>query len=154
MSALARDDTRNATKPSLTLKRRINAAPAQIYAAWTDPALILRWFGPDSGEVLEAETDVRVGGRYHIAFRTDDGERHDVSGVYHEVLPGEKLVFTWAWRTTPERESMVTVRIKPDGDGSILTLVHEQFFNEEARDNHRTGWSGALDKLERVAPTF
>ncbi|MEX2296172.1 MAG: SRPBCC domain-containing protein [Dongiaceae bacterium] len=154
MSATAAAGPRTETRPSLTLKRRIKAAPAKIYAAWTDPALILRWFGPDSGEVLEAETDVRVGGRYHIAFRTGDGERHDVSGVYHEVLPGEKLVFTWAWRTTPERESMVTVTFKPDADGTILTLLHERFFDEAARDNHRTGWSGALDKLERVAATF
>ncbi|MEX2200522.1 MAG: SRPBCC domain-containing protein [Dongiaceae bacterium] len=148
------DDSGSSTRPSLTLKRRIKAAPAKIYAAWTDPALIARWFGPDSGEVLETEVDVRVGGRYHIAFRTESGERHDVSGVYHEVLPDEKLVFTWAWRSTPERESMVTVTFKPDADGTILTLLHEKFFDETARDNHRMGWTGALDKLERVAPSF
>ena len=148
------DDSGSSTKPSLTLKRRIKAPPAKIYAAWTDPALILRWFGPDSGEVLEAETDIRIGGRYHIAFRTGNGERHDVGGVYREIVPGEKLVFSWAWRSTPERESLVTVTFKPDGDGTILTLLHERFFDETARDNHRTGWTGAIDKLERVAPTF
>jgi len=49
----------------------------------------------------------------------------------------------------PERESLVTVLIKPDGTGSILTLIHEQFFDEAARDRHHQGWTGCLDKLER-----
>lgn len=64
------------------------------------------------------------------------------------MVPGEKLVFTWAWRTTPERESLVSVALKRDGDGTVLTLTHEQFFDEAARDAHREGWTGALDKLE------
>jgi uncharacterized protein YndB with AHSA1/START domain len=64
-------------------------------------------------------------------------------------VPAEKLVFTWAWRTMPERESLVTILIKPDGTGSLLTLIHEQFFDEPARDRHQEGWTGCLDKLER-----
>jgi uncharacterized protein YndB with AHSA1/START domain len=138
-----------AVKPSLTLKRRLNAAPEKVYAAWTDPEKIVRWFGPDAGPVKHAETDVRTGGYYAIAFDTEDGEQHHVSGVYREVVPNRKLVFTWAWRTMPERESLVTILIKPDGDGALLTLIHEQFFDEPARDRHRAGWTGCLDKLER-----
>lgn len=138
-----------APKPSLTLKRRFKAPPAKVFAAWTEPDKILKWFGPDAGPVHEASTDVRVGGRYAVSFSTEDGEQHHVSGIYREVVPNEKLVFTWAWRTMPERESLVTVLIKPDGTGSLLTLIHEQFFDEPARDRHRQGWSGCLDKLER-----
>jgi uncharacterized protein YndB with AHSA1/START domain len=141
------------TKPSLTIKRRLKAPPAKVYAAWTDPAQITRWFGPAQAETLSAEADARVGGRYHVAFRTSDGERHDVSGVYRDVVPDEKLVFTWAWRTTPERESLVTVALARDGDGTMLTLTHEQFFDEPARDRHRSGWTGTLDKLERYVET-
>ena len=137
-----------ATKPSLTLKRRLNAPPAKVYAAWTEPAKIARWFGPQGAEVLRAEADVRVGGRYRVIFRVPDGEQHDVSGVYREVVPNQKLVFTWAWISTPERESLVTVALKRDGDGTLLTLTHEQFFDEPARDRHRSGWSGVLDNLE------
>ena len=136
-----------AEKPSLTLKRRLNAPPQNVYAAWTDPEKILKWFGPDSGPVAEAVTDVRVGGRYAITFSTEDGEQHHVSGVYREVVPGQKLVFTWAWRTTPERESLVTILIKPERTGSLLTLIHEQLFDEPTRDRHAQGWSGSLDKL-------
>jgi uncharacterized protein YndB with AHSA1/START domain len=137
-------------KPSLTLKRRLNAPAEKVYAAWTRPEQIAKWFGPDAGPVTRAETDVRPGGHYTIVFHTEDGEEHHVSGVYREVRPNEKLQFTWAWRSTPERESLVTVLIKPDGAGSILTLVHEQFFDEEARDRHQYGWTGTLNKLETL----
>jgi uncharacterized protein YndB with AHSA1/START domain len=138
-----------AVKPSLTLKRRLNAAPEKVYAAWTDAEKIAKWFGPDAGAVQHADTDVRTGGRYTVVFHTEDGEEHHVSGVYREVVPNEKLVFTWAWRSTPERKSLVTVLIKSDGAGSLLTLIHEQFFDEAARDRHEYGWTGCLNKLER-----
>jgi uncharacterized protein YndB with AHSA1/START domain len=65
------------------------------------------------------------------------------------VVPNQKLVFSWAWHSTPERESLVTVSLKPDGDGTLLTLTHEQLFDQAARDGHERGWLGALDKLER-----
>jgi uncharacterized protein YndB with AHSA1/START domain len=140
------------TKPSLTLKRRIRAAPAQVYAAWTDPEKLARWFGPKdtvAGSV-RAEVDVRPAGRYQMSFATDDGERHRVGGVYREVVPGSRLVFTWAWQSTPERESIVTVTLVPDGDGTLLTLHQEQLFDQKARDGHERGWTGSLDKLERL----
>ena len=146
-----------AVKPSLTLKRRLNAAPEKVYAAWTDPAQLAKWFGPKDIEALRVESDPRVGGRFSIVMRGTDAceetgaEEHHVSGVYREVVPNEKLVFTWAWRSTPERESLVTVLIKPDGAGSLLTLIHEQFFDEEARDRHEHGWTGCLDKLETLS---
>jgi uncharacterized protein YndB with AHSA1/START domain len=78
-----------------------------------------------------------------------DGETHDVSGIYREIVPNRKLVFSWAWRSTPERESLVTVQIEPDGNGCELVLMHQQFFDEAARDGHNHGWTGALLKLER-----
>jgi len=134
-------------KTSLTLKRRLKAPPTKVYGAWTEPDKLTKWFGPAGAETLEAETDARVGGRFHVLMRTADGELHGVSGIYREVVPDERLVFTWAWRTTPDRESLVTVTLKGDGDGTLLTLLHEQFFDEEARDRHNEGWSGALDKL-------
>ena len=138
-----------AVKPSLTLKRRLNAPPKRVFAAWTDPQKLMRWFGPEQIEMLRAEAEARVGGRFRLIMRGTDGEEHDVSGVYREVVPDRKRVFTWAWRTTPERESLVTVDIRPDGAGSQLTLTHEQFFDEAARDRHEHGWTGCLNKLER-----
>jgi uncharacterized protein YndB with AHSA1/START domain len=136
--------------PSLTIRRRIEAPPATVYGAWTDPEQLKRWWGPAAAQTLSAEADARVGGRFRVRFRTPDGEEHDVGGEYREAVPGERLVFTWRWRTMPERESLVTVLLRGDGDdATVLTLTHERFLDEAARDRHRYGWTGALDKLER-----
>jgi uncharacterized protein YndB with AHSA1/START domain len=138
------------TRPSLTLKRRLDAPPAKVYAAWTDPEKIARWFGPAqvvAGSV-RADIDARIGGRYRVSFKTADGEHNEVAGVYREMVPNQKLSFSWAWHSTPERESQVTVSLKPDGDGTLLTLLHEQLFDSAARDGHENGWIGTLDKLE------
>ncbi|MGE3968978.1 MAG: SRPBCC domain-containing protein [Dongiaceae bacterium] len=135
-------------KPSLTLKRRFAASPERLYAAWTEPEKMMRWWGPAGAVTLHAEADPRVGGRYRAIFRTPDGEEHDVSGVYREVERPRKLVFSWAWRSTPERESLVTVTFAPEGEGTLLTLLQEQFFDEKARDDHREGWGEGLDNLE------
>ena len=141
-----------ASKPSLTLKRRLKAPPEKVYEAWTQPAQMMRWWGGANETARTAETDLRVDGRFHVGFKGDNGEQHDVSGTYKEVVPNRKLVFSWAWRSTPERESQVTIDIKPDADGSILTLMHEQFFDEKARDDHERGWSFSLDQLEKLFP--
>ena len=136
-----------ATRPSLTLKRHIDATPEQVYAAWTEPKALAKWFGPGPGPVTLAETDLRVGGRYAIAFM-EDGEEHHISGTYLDVAPTEKLVFTWTWRHLPDQQSRVTVLIKPEGQGSLVTLIHEQFADAHIRDLHSKGWLGCLDELE------
>lgn len=141
-------------KPSLTIRRHLKATPDKVFAAWTEPEKLSRWFGPDPVEILRAETDLRIGGRWTIVGRSPDGEEHHVSGVYRELVQNQRLVFTWAWRSTPERESVVSIDIRPDGAGTMLTLTHEQFFDEPARDRHQMGWSGSLDKLERALPSL
>jgi uncharacterized protein YndB with AHSA1/START domain len=141
--------TATAVKPSLTIKRRFKAAPEKVYAAWIDPAKMSRWLGPPNVIKVNATTDAAVGGRYAIQMIVPDDE-HNVSGVYREVVPNRKLVFTWAWRSTPERESLVTVTFTPDGDGTLMTLHHEQFFDEAARDSHEKGWSVIVERLDAL----
>jgi uncharacterized protein YndB with AHSA1/START domain len=136
-------------KPSLTIRRRLKASPAKVFRAWTEPEQIRRWFGPGQIQVTLADFELEAGGRWCIVATSPDGEEHHVSGMVREVVANAKLVYTWAWRSTPERESLVTVEFAPDGTGTLLTLTHAQFFDEPARDRHRQGWDGALDKLER-----
>ena len=99
-----------------------------------------------------AEIDPRMGGHYRVAMKeaADDAEVHDVSGIYKEFIPNEKLVMSWTWITMPERESQLTIMLKADGDATILTLLHEMFADEQVRDDHNNGWSQTLDKLEAV----
>jgi uncharacterized protein YndB with AHSA1/START domain len=100
---------------------------------------------------VQAEIDLRAGGRYRISFDSEDGEYFQVGGVYREIVPNARLVFSWAWHTTPERESQVTVSLQPDGGGTLLTLHHERFFDEAARDGHARGWTELLDKLVKYS---
>jgi uncharacterized protein YndB with AHSA1/START domain len=138
------------TRPSLTLTRRLRARPEKVYAAWTEPENLARWFGPSkvTPGTTRAELDVRVGGRYRISFNNASGDYHEVGGIYREVVPNERLVFSWAWHSTPERESLVTISIKPDGAGTLLTFQHARFADEAARDNHQRGWIEFFDNLE------
>ena len=139
-----------AQRPSLTITRRFRARPEKVYAAWTEPETLAQWFGPSkvAPGTTRAELDVRVGGRYRISFNNAAGDYNEVGGVYREVVPNERLVFSWAWHSTPERESLVTISIKPDGAGTLLTFHHAQFIDETARDNHQRGWTEFFDKLE------
>ncbi|MGF6571773.1 uncharacterized protein YndB with AHSA1/START domain [Paraburkholderia sp. GAS333] len=136
------------SKPSLTIVRYLKASPAKVYAAWTRPELMTRWWGPDAGPVLSAEADPRVGGNFRVVFQTLDGETHDCRGEYQQVEADRKLVFTWEWVTLPERRSLVTIQLRPIDTGTEMTFTHAQFFDEAARDGHRVGWSGAFEKLE------
>jgi uncharacterized protein YndB with AHSA1/START domain len=109
----------------------------------------VQWFGPGAVEEgsIKADIDLRVGGRYRISF-ISNGTYNEVGGVYREIVPNQRLVFSWAWHSTPERESLVTISIKPEAGGTLLTFLHEQFADETARDNHARGWTELLAKLE------
>jgi uncharacterized protein YndB with AHSA1/START domain len=136
-------------KPFLNLVRSYPVAPEKVWRAWTDPQAVRKWWGPTSGEPVSlAELDVRVGGRFRIVFGGPKGTDHEVQGTYLEVIPDRKLAFTWSWpRTTPERESQVTIVFRAVDGGTELDFLHEQFFDEKARDDHKRGWTSLLDKL-------
>ena len=139
-----------ASKPSLVLKRRLKAAPEKVYQAWTKPEQMTQWWGaPDTTKPAVAETALRVGGRFRVSF-WGNNQQNTVSGVYREVVPNRKLCFSWAWQSTPERESLVTIELSPVTEGTMLTLTHEQFYDEVARDNHSRGWNASLDRLEAL----
>jgi uncharacterized protein YndB with AHSA1/START domain len=140
-----------AEKPSLVLARSYPVAPEKVWRAWTDPQALKRWWGPGGPQgVALAQLDVRVGGRFRIVFGGSAGRDHEVQGVYREVVPNRKLVFTWTWpNSTPERESLVTIAFRAVDGGTQLDFLHEQLFDETVRDNHRRGWTESFAKLEQ-----
>lgn len=144
----------NAVTRSLTLVRKLRAPPEDVFAAWTTAETIATWFGPHHTQVEEAEIDARPGGSFRVALRENTGERHQVGGRYIEVSPVHTLVFTWAWHSMPERESRVTVRLRPIPEGTELTLTHDRFADEATATRHRRGWTESLERLEaRFAST-
>jgi uncharacterized protein YndB with AHSA1/START domain len=133
--------------PSLTIVRRIKASPARVWAAITQPDQMIQWWGPDAGPTLDVVADVRPSGRFSVVFRLLNGDEHNPTGIYREVVPEKKLAFTWNLPGAVEPETLVTFRLVPFDGGTVLTLTHERLPDEESRTTHEQGWSGLLDKL-------
>lgn len=136
-------------KPSLRITRHYDVAPEKVWRAWTDAQALSHWFGPgEPGSVTHAELDVREQGHWRVAFRTQDGQEHEVAGIYQEVIENRKLCFTWAWRTTPERVSLVTIELRSTVQGTELEFRHDRFFDRVAQENHHRGWAATFAKLD------
>jgi uncharacterized protein YndB with AHSA1/START domain len=135
---------------SLTLVRRIQARPSIVFDAVTTAEGIAQWWGPDAGPVLAAESDVRVGGRYRVRFRTLDGAEHESSGTYLELIRDERVVMSWRWTAggADPGESRVEITLRAIPEGTELTFTHSRLQDEESRRSHEWGWNGALQKLE------
>jgi uncharacterized protein YndB with AHSA1/START domain len=140
--------------PVLRLERTFDAPREEVFAAWTSPEVLRRWWAAAPGwECTTAEVDLRVGGRYRLAMReSPEAAPYAVGGEYLEVDPPERLVYTWTWEGDPEsqrgsRDSVVTVRFLPAGSGTTVELVHEGFATPDVRDRHAHGWMGVLDNL-------
>ena len=129
-----------ASKPSLVLKRRLKAPAEKVYQAWTHPEQMTRWWGVTDSPKPPSPRPTCAWAAASACSSGAKDEHHSVSGTYREVVPNRKLAFSWAWQSTPERESKVTIELNPVADGTMLTLTHEQFFSEKARDDHRVGW--------------
>ena len=140
------------TQSSLRITRAINAPRDRVYAAWTDAALAEQWWGAEGTTTRELTTDARVGRKFQWVLSTPESGKITAGGVYQEVLPGEKLAFTWAGTqdvTEDSAESLVTVEFcGKEGGITELHLSQNNFSNEESRDNHEKGWNSALDNLE------
>ncbi len=152
--------TKTAENITLEIKRLIKAPRERVFAAWTDPEQLKKWFGPDENFVVPlAKVDLRAGGKYRIQMKSPDGEFHTAVGTYREIKPPERLVFTWAWEkdgSEPDfgevepTEMLVTLGFHARGDQTELVLMQEKFASVESRDRHEHGWNGIFDKLEKM----
>ena len=145
------EPTTLAERPSLTLNRSYPVAPEKVWRAWTDPQALKRWWGPGEDDLVSVvDLDVRKDGKFRIVFGGPEGKAHEVQGVYREVVPHRKLVFTWTWpNSTPERESVITIELRAAGGGTEFVFRQEQFIDATVRDNHRRGWTGSFVKLDK-----
>ena len=137
---------------SLEIKRLIKAPRDRVYAAWTDPAQLKQWFGPEKVQTRDLIAETRVGGKFRWDLTNSEGEKMTCLGEYRELQPGKKIVFTWQWQDDEDWEnhtSVVTVELFDADGGTELRLTHEQLPNEASRDGHTGGWNSALDKLEK-----
>jgi len=139
---------------SVTLVRQIAARPAIVFEALSTPEGLTSWWGPHDFPVLSASADARVGGRYQVRFRTQDGSEHVCAGEFLEIVPPQRIVMSWQWTSGGEsREgenvSRLELHLRPIDTGTELTLVHAALQDELSASSHEWGWGGALDKLLR-----
>ena len=134
----------------LRLSRRFAATPERVFDAWTNPAVLRRWWAAKpEWDSPAADVDARPGGRYRLSMTdTGSGETRTVAGEYVEVTPPARLVYTWRWEGM-DAETLVTVEFVADGGGTRVELLQTGFPDEQERDMHADGWGGCLDNLER-----
>ncbi len=153
----ARRDNAAATLPELTVSRLIDAPPALVFRLWTEQEHAARWWGPQGFNAVSCQLDGRPGGTFRIAMRAPDGSVHTKCGVYHEVVPPELLVFTYAWEdahgnTGPWMRVSVTFAARGRRQ-TLLTLHQTGFESMAARDIHQGGWTSCLARFGEYAAT-
>lgn len=146
----------------LTLTRLIDAPPAVVYRAWTEPALLVQWFTPRPWTTPVVETDVRPGGASFILMRGPDGTEHACHGVYLEVVPNERLVFTdaysRAWEPSAKPFMTVVLTFANEG-GKTRYTARVRHWTEADLQTHEqmgfhAGWGKATDQLEALVATI
>jgi len=147
----------------LVLMREIDAPREKIFRAWTDPELLKQWFCPKPWGVSHAELDVRTGGSSVIVMTGPNGEVVDNRGVYLEVVPNEKIVFTDAFKTAwiPSEKPFMTgiALLEPLGDGKTKYTAMARHWTEEDKKTHEAmgfheGWGAATDQLAALVATI
>jgi uncharacterized protein YndB with AHSA1/START domain len=142
------------SETQLRLERLIAAPPERLFALWTDPEQVMRWWWPEGYQLPSCQLDVRPGGAWLTTVLTPDGQRKTVSGIYRVVEAPRRLVFTWGWLGddgTRGHETEVTITFEPVPGGTRLVLLHQSFESKERRDEHGRGWSSSFDRLARAA---
>jgi uncharacterized protein YndB with AHSA1/START domain len=134
----------------LLIARTFDAPASLIFALWSKPEHLKRWMGPANFTCPVAEIDFRVGGAYRGMIKSAEYGESWFGGIYREIEPDRRLVFTFAWTHGPsaEVETLVTITFE-ERDGKTVQTFHQRpFLNVERRDSHVGGWNQAFDKLQ------
>ena len=136
---------------SIRLTRIIKASPEQVFDAWTQSDELRKWSCPEGATVEDVSTDIRVGGSYRIQMKTGEGQMHTAVGVYKEIDPPSRLVYSWNWEEVPDMpDSLVTVTFNPIGESTEVVVQHERFVDEKTATDHEMGWASCLSRLEAL----
>ena len=137
---------------TLIITRRIAAPRDAVFRAWSDPAELAKWWGPEGTNAVVDVMEVRPGGAWRTRMINAEGGEYICSGVYREIAAPERLQFTWAWETGGVRghETVVTLEFH-DRDGGTEMVFHQSLFETaEGTRMHNEGWTSSLDRLDRL----
>jgi len=134
----------------LTITRLFDAPPTLVFQAFVEPRHLLQWMGPHARPVIESETDPRPGGKWRARLAAPPGGNElRQHGVYREVVPGERLVYTFAWEDEGEvgPETLITVTFADRGGRTLMTFHQAPFATASSLEGHRGGWGETFDRL-------
>jgi uncharacterized protein YndB with AHSA1/START domain len=137
---------------ALTVRRTIGRPRDEVFRAWTDPDALVSWFGGAKARTLSAAVDLRAGGSYRFTVESG-GEVAAVEGVYREVEPPERLVYTWRWDgldVDDRRWSLVTVEFQDRDGATEVVVTHEGIETANSFEFHQGGWTASLQELGQV----
>lgn len=129
-------------------------SPERAFQAWTDPEIVVKWFGRAPNTLHSAMIDLRPGGRWRFVETQDDKKSVGFEGRYLEIQPAERLVFSWskvvtqadgALDATPD--SRVEVAFAPKGKGTHIRLVHSEIQDQATRQGFSGGWQRAFTTM-------
>lgn len=147
----------------LVLTRVLDAPREKLFRAWTDPKVLMKWFAPKPWSISAAKIDVRPGGASSITMRDPDGNEYPNEGVYLDVVPNEKLVFTDAytagWRPSEKPFFTAIVTFEDAGNGKTKYTAIARHWRAEDKEAHEKmgfheGWGQCATQLEEVAKTL
>jgi uncharacterized protein YndB with AHSA1/START domain len=142
---------RKVAENELLIVRRFDAPPSLIFALWSNPDHLKQWMGPKGFTCPEASIDFRVGGAYRVMIKSPEQGESWFCGVYREIEPDKRLVFTFVWDNDGPSagiEMLVTITLEEHGGKTIQTFHQAPFRDAAARDRHVHGWNGSFDKEE------
>jgi uncharacterized protein YndB with AHSA1/START domain len=146
--------TINAKPPverELVITRVFDAPRELVFRMWTDPKHMARWWGPRAHPAVSVELEAKPGGRWRHCLRSvETGDDLWHNGVFREVVPPERLVFTFVWEADGERgiENVVTITFAEQNGKTLMTFRQTPFQSDAERDGHRGGWTSAFDRLD------
>ena len=150
--AITADAADLSAEHELVVTRIFDAPRLLLFKMWTEPEHLARWWGPRGFTGLSGRMDVRPGGTWTRSMQAPDGSIIRKHGVYREIVAPERLVFTYVTDDIggePGSETLVTVTFA-DLDGKTRLTLHQVAFQSvAARDDHRRGWTGALERLAK-----
>ncbi len=139
-------------KQEVTITRIINAPRELVFKAYTDPNLLPQWWGPRSTTTIVEKMDVKFGGVWRFIHRAPGEGEYAFRGVYHEVVPSERLVYTFEFEPMPGHVMLETITFE-DLDGKTRITDQSVFQSVEDRDGMmQSGMeSGATESMDRLA---
>ena len=134
----------------LLIVRTFDAPPAVVFALWSQAEHMKRWMGPKNFTCPHATIDFRVGGAYRGMIKSAEHGENWFGGVYREIVPDQRIVFTFAWDNEGPSagiETLVTITFEERNGKTVQTFHQKPFLTIQSRDGHVSGWTSAFDKL-------